>query len=428
MGFADQYFQKQKDFKLHIKAEPQKDLRFVIVIPCYYENKLIRSLSSLYNCSRPQSAVEVIIVINSSLKAGSKIKEQNLKTFKEAKKWANAHSDNKFHYYIIYVPDLPPKSAGAGLARKIGMDEAVSRFDLIQNKSGIIISFDADSICDKNYLTEIEYHFNKYPDTNGCSIYFEHPVSGDDFPAAVYRAITRYELHLRYYVQSLRYISFPYAYHTIGSCFAVKAMAYVRQGGMSKRKAGEDFYFLHKIIPLGKYIDINSTRVIPSPRPSGRVPFGTGSAVNRFLIKDESPFMTYNPASFEALRGFLKIIPGLFKLKEVDFEREIGQSPRSIQDFLQHNHAVNKINEINLNCNNINSFSKRFLGWFNAFTVLRFLNFCSKNYYPDVDILYAVNVLLSRLELISHELTDGQELLSLLRQHERGQIKKARTI
>ena len=71
------------------------------------------------------------------------------------------------------------------------MDEAVRRFNLVQNSKGIIISFDADSICDNNYLVEIENNYNKYPLANGCSIYFEHPLSGDDFPDNIYKAIRR---------------------------------------------------------------------------------------------------------------------------------------------------------------------------------------------------------------------------------------------
>ena len=88
------------------------------------------------------------------------------------------------------------------------------------------------------------------PRSPGCSIYFEHPLHGPLEPK-VYEAIAAYELHLRYYVQALRYAAFPYAHHTIGSSMAVRADAYAKQGGMNKRQAGEDFYFLHKIIPLG---------------------------------------------------------------------------------------------------------------------------------------------------------------------------------
>src|SRR5213594_3575687 len=91
----------------------------------------------------------------------------------------------------------------------------------------------------------------------------------------VAEAIAAYELHLRYYVRALRYAGFPYAHHTIGSCMAVRADVYKKQGGMNKRQAGEDFYFLQKIIPLGHFTDLTETKVIPSSRPSDRVPFGT---------------------------------------------------------------------------------------------------------------------------------------------------------
>lgn len=421
MGFADQYFEKQKDYKFHIKESPRDNLQYTVVIPCYYENRLIDSLVSLYNCSRPKGSVEIIIVINSSSNADDRVKEQNLQTYKEAGEWIKSHSVNKFHYHIIYVPDLSPKYAGAGYARKIGMDEAVRRFNMIQNSAGIIISFDADSTCDNNYLTEIENNYNNYPFVNGSSVYFEHPLSGGDFPDAIYRAIALYELHLRYYIQSLRDISFPYAYHTVGSCFTVKALSYVKQGGMNKRKAGEDFYFLHKIIPSGNYNDINSTRVIPSPRPSHRVPFGTGTVINKFLIDSESEFMTYNPAGFQDLNEFFSLVPGFFKHNQEYIKNKINKLPLTVKEFLYKNNAVYKIKEINNNCNNMNSFTKRFFNWFNAFTVLKFLNFCIANYYPRISVVSAANILLRRLELLNSKNLKELELLKLLRQHEKNQ-------
>src|SRR5207249_6387595 len=106
-------------------------------------------------------------------------------------------------------------------------------------------------------------HFRENPRSPGCSIYFEHPLEGP-LDARVYDAISTYELHLRYYVQALRYAGFPYAYHTFGSCMTVRADAYMEQGGMNKRKAGEDFYFLQKIISLDGFSDLTETTVIPS--------------------------------------------------------------------------------------------------------------------------------------------------------------------
>ena len=62
----------------------------------------------------------------------------------------------------------------------------------------------------------------------GCTIYFEHPIEGDEYPPEVYDAIIQYELYLRYYLQALRYTGYPYATHTVGSCFAVKASVYAK--------------------------------------------------------------------------------------------------------------------------------------------------------------------------------------------------------
>ncbi len=421
MGFADQYLEKQKDIEFHIKAGPPEDLRYIAVIPCYYEKNLIDSLGVLYNCIRPAGSVEIIIVVNSSAKDDNKVREQNLRTYKEAGEWIKVHQDKRLHFHIIYLPDLPPKYAGAGYARKIGMDEAVRRFNTVRNPSGIIISFDADSICDNNYLVEIENYYNAFDHANGCSIYFEHPLSGSVYPDAVYNAITLYELHLRYYIQSLRNISYPYAYHTVGSCFTVRAITYVKQGGMNKRKAGEDFYFLHKIIPLGNYADLSSTRVIPSPRPSHRVPFGTGTVINKFLITGRKEFMTYNPGCFEDLREFFNLIPLLYKRKQGYIKSKTNKLPRSIKEFLAKNNAAFRINEINNNCNSTHSFTRRFFNWFNAFKVLKFLNFCTENHYPQQSILSATNILFRKLELSGAESSNGHQMLKLLRDYEKNQ-------
>ena len=150
------------------------------------------------------------------------------------------------------------------------MDEALRRFDDIGRTEGIIAGYDADCRCETNYLTALERHFHEHPRSSGCSIYFEHPLQGQLSPQ-IYEAAAAYELHLRYYIQALRYSGFPHAHHTLGSCMAVRADAYCEQGGMNKRKAGEDFYFLHKIIPLGGFTDLTATTVHPSPRPSDQV-------------------------------------------------------------------------------------------------------------------------------------------------------------
>ncbi len=35
----------------------------------------------------------------------------------------------------------------------------------------------------------------------------------------------------------------------VGSALAVKALQYVKAGGMNRKQAGEDFYFVQKLVP-----------------------------------------------------------------------------------------------------------------------------------------------------------------------------------
>src|SRR3972149_3134037 len=269
MAFAGLYLAKQA-FTQIIEEKPPGQLRFIVVIPCYNEPFLLKTLDSLNSCIPPKSLLEVILVFNSAINTPGNIKQVNQDTIGSVKNWIE-NTPSFFKTHIINFTDLPEKYAGVGLARKIGMDEAVRRFNYLNNKDGVIISFDADATCDTNYFIEIEHFYDKYPNANGCTVYFEHPISGDEFSKEVYNGIIQYEMYLRYFIQGLKYSGYPFAFHTVGSCFTVKAQAYVKQGGMNRKKAGEDFYFLQKVFPLGQFYRLNTTRVIPSPRPSNRV-------------------------------------------------------------------------------------------------------------------------------------------------------------
>ena len=110
----------------------------------------------------------------------------------------------------------------------------------------------------------------------GVSIAYAHRLEEADMTVQAREAIMKYELYLRYYRLALEYTGHPHAYHCIGSAFAVRTLDYVAQGGMNKRQAGEDFYFLQKLIATGRYATLQSTQVYPSPpllepgRRSGR--------------------------------------------------------------------------------------------------------------------------------------------------------------
>ena len=337
---TEAYFERFGFCGRQIDRPPPNNLGIVVVVPCFDEPDIVSALESLRACERPQSAVEIIVVVNSASDAPADVKERNRKSAEQARQYAHA----------IHCADLPPKHAGVGLARKIGMDEAVRRL----GDDGIIVNFDADCRCDPNYLRTIEQHFVKDPETPGCSIYFEHPPG----------AVDLYELHLRYYVQGLRYAGHPYAFHTIGSCMAVRSQVYMEQGGMNKRKAGEDFYFLQKVIALGNYTDLVVTRVIPSGRESHRVPFGTGKAVSDQLRG--KPALTYPFEAFEDLKRFFE---------------DMQHPPPAMQPFLKAQNFDNKLEEIRGNTASDATFRDRFFQWFNGFMAMKWIHFARDYHY-----------------------------------------------
>ena len=423
MGFADQYLDKQKGFSPYFADQPSQQLRYAVVIPAYREPDLTQALQALWDCARPYGHVEVIVVVNSPEHAPLSVKEASHHTLESASAWIREHQDPGFRYLLMDKTDLPDRDAGVGLARKTGMDEALVRFNRISIPGGFILSFDADSRCDSNYFTAIESTIQQDPTLQGFDVYFEHPLEGNDFPEKVYRGITGYELHLRYLNLFMRFTGFPFAHHTVGSCFGVRAETYAAQGGMSKRKAGEDFYFLHKIIPLGHFTDITGTRVIPSPRASDRVPFGTGVSIGKFLSSETEDMMTYSPDCFLLLRSLFKHTGGMYKRSSAQIMRMMDQFPEPLHQYLSEVDALNAINEINANCRSVNSFTHRFYRWFDAFRIVKFLNYASRSRFGQVPVQEAA---LRFLEVAGYEfqgdISNTLGLLKIFRELERGSM------
>lgn len=375
-----------------IFSQPSASLELIVVIPCCNETNLLSSLKSLSLCSQPKANAEVIVVINASENASDNLINQNKITFKEASDWIDKQELKWLKFHLIQENSLPKKHAGVGLARKIGMDEAVRRFEQVNNHNGVIVCFDADSQCEKNYLVEIENHFKKNPKTPACSIHFEHPIEGEEFSSEIYKGIAQYELHLRYYKNGLAYAGLPYAFHTIGSSMAVRSSAYQKQNGMNKRKAGEDFYFLQKLIPLGGFTEIKTTKVIPSPRVSDRVPFGTGRAMQEWLIDGKDEMFSYNVQSFKDLKSFVEQVPNLYEYPNVKF-------PESVNAFLTTIDFEESLHKIKANATSEKHFVKLFFNWFNAFKVLKYMHYLRDNFYQDRVISEASNTLLDYLSI-----------------------------
>jgi len=384
---AHPYLQKSVSRAPLISEEPESELRLVVVIPCYDEPQLQDALDSLWACQPTQGAVEVIVIINASENDTPEVYVRNRKTLQAALVWSEAHRRAGFHCFPILLDPLPARQAGVGLARKIGLDEGCRRLLRVGDAEGILLFFDADSRCDPNYLREVERFFQQNLEKQIVSIYFEHPLAGEAFSQAIYSAIQLYELHLRYFIQVQRWAGFPHAVHTIGSSMAVRASAYMKQGGMNRRQAGEDFYFMHKFTPLGVHAHLNTTRVIPSPRPSHRVPFGTGREVIQQLEEGEGR-LTYSPYSFQDLRPLLLAVPQIWNTDLSD------HLPKSVRLFLEKENWTQHLQEIRAQVASREAFVKRFFRWFNAFRLMKFAHFARDHFYPDIPVVEAAEWLL----------------------------------
>lgn len=398
------YLRERTLFGPLIDRVPSPDLGLCVVIPAKDEGgNLIASLESLAHCEPPDIAVEVTVVINTSESDLPDTVAANRKDAETVRQWAAERNQAALSFHLLEAHDLPRKHAGVGLARKIGMDEACRRLESVGCPEGVIACFDADSSCDPNYLSALCSHFSGNPKCQAASVYFEHPLEGEEFPSDVYEAIADYELHLRTYINAQRYAGFPHAVQTIGSSMAVRCNAYQDQNGMNRRQAGEDFYFLHKFTPLGQVRELHTTRVIPSPRRSHRVPFGTGKAVGDLLDSGGS-CLTYSPESFQDLRHFLESVGR----GEYDPEGY----PRSVQSFLSTLPFRNRIDEIEANVNSLDAFQTRFFRWFNAFLVMKFLHHARDHHHPDVPVTEAARWLLAETTGESVEETSSCSLLA----------------
>ncbi|MDA3882316.1 MAG: glycosyltransferase family A protein [Bacteroidales bacterium] len=399
MSFANTYFSRFQSLPQQISVPPSSELQISIVIPCFSEPEIIRTLDSLRACDKSASQVEILIVVNYAENVSDDVKKYNQRTYAELRNYSAQYSTKEMTLYPLFADDLPQKHAGVGLARKIGMDEAVHRFNNIDNPSGIIVACDADSLVQTNYLQEIRNWYHNHPQCAVACVYFEHPLSGD-LPQYMYDAIAQYELHLRLYVEALKYMQVPYAYHTVGSCMTLTAHAYCKCGGMNKRQAGEDFYFLQKLFQAESVREgvgeINSTMVIPSSRVSYRVPFGTGHAMQEMMQTPEPLYYSYHPHSYEVLREFFKMIPSFYSANRMEVISLYKTFHPAIRSFVSEAIFCVKIDEIQSNASSDEAFAKRFFMWANAFFVFRFLNEAHISFFQKLPVSQATELFLCR--------------------------------
>ena len=389
MKYLERYISLNCDQSLNLQDITLSKL--TVVIPAYKESieVLTRTLTSLDKAADFYGKViSVIVLINYRDRDNETVARDSESMFGQL----SGLTFNRLQL-ISKLRQLKGKKAGVGEARKILMDNVFYGM-VCQELKGLIINLDADTEVAQNYFKAIDFHFENNPHVEAGSIAFSHNLLGTNS-----HAIIAYELHLRCFVNMQRILSLPFAYQTVGSAMVVRRNAYAKEGGMVRRQAGEDFYFLHKYSKNLSLSEINTTVVIPSDRESDRVPFGTGKAVNDIKIEGHKLYTTYNPMSFELLDSWLtRLFQGLKNKFEFD-KKLIDYSDEAFSSFLISVAANEKIKEAIENVTSFDVFIKRFFNWFDAFMLMKYLHYMRDHGYSDILIDDALDYLFTAIQL-----------------------------
>lgn len=402
VSIANKYFERFPTSEIEVSTILKRGLSLIVVVPVFNEENVTPTLNALFfKQEKYNFQVEVIFLVNNAENTTDQIKNKNLETYNFLKDFARVNNNNNISLFPFYVNNLNPKHAGVGWARKIGMDLALKRFTY-HKKNGVIVGLDADAVVSSNYLKTIHDYFLK-TDFTAVSIYFEHPINGDEFPLKQYTYIKLYELHLRYYKNALLYAGLPYSFHTVGSSFALTAAAYARQGGMNRRKAGEDFYFINKLIKGENFGEINDTKVIPSARISERVPFGTGRAILEAFKGEKNLDLTYDFSVFEVIKSWISLI----KLENYNH----NNFPDAIKSYLSKENWLSSHNQMFSNSSSYDSYLKRFFAKYDAFWMLKFIHFYRDNIKSNSGLLSNIQFLLDQTGFKTNNNIDEQLML-----------------
>jgi len=326
-----------------------------------------------------------------------------------------------------------PKRDGVGLARKIGMDWAISIFarsGADRDPLPLLISLDADALVEPSYLPAIRSHFDTVG-TWAAVVSYAHQAVGTEAERA---AIEWVELFLRYHTLGLHYAGSPYAFHTIGSTLVCSAAAYVAASGMNRRQAGEDFYFLQQLAKTGSVNHICDTTVHPSPRASSRTPFGTGRRVSSFPGRRHESPVAYHPESYAILKQWLEAVesglehPGsrlMVKARDIDPE---------LETFLNDQGFPQVWSRLRENTGSRDTLRAQFHRWFDGLRTLKLIHHLRDHGRPEQSLLDSIAWLLEAAGLPwtqsatadpTRNAGDRDSLLQHLRDHARAEIGRA---
>jgi hypothetical protein len=205
-----------------LMAGDTENISQVIVIPAYAEkNMLFSTLVSLArNTPLSLDYSFVLCVINNKNNSPEEVKINNQQTLEYLRALVcknilgNLNINRDLINLLQLITDsglrlgyidassegqeIPAKEGGVGMARKIGMDTALCLLSKSSSSKKLILSLDADTLVQSNYLAAIKDFFTA--DVKTAVVAYEHQEPAIDEERA---AIYCYEIFLRYWILGL---------------------------------------------------------------------------------------------------------------------------------------------------------------------------------------------------------------------------------
>ena len=127
---------------------------------------------------------------------------------------------------------------------------------------------------------------------------------------------------------------------------------------------------------------LNDVFVYPMARYSDRIPFGTGPALQKIINEPDGQMKTYSFESFLELKEFFNLRQSFFKQNAELIRQKIVQLHPAIIEFSEQTAVLSEIEDSNQNSATLLAFEKRFFHHFNAFKIIKYLNFTHPKFFP----------------------------------------------
>ena len=376
-----------------IEAHSQNPYEFVLAIPAYRED--VAFFLRLKNTLLKAHRTLLIIVINQP----NTDKDVSIDTQKNQQLWDSIGQHCQSQYYennyqflhchcsgVLLIDQFSeglriPEKQGVGLARKMACDIACELIVHQLIRYEWIFTTDADTSLPENYFLALQ---NNAQTQHSAAVYdFKHQGGN----TAISEATKLYEKSLNYYVAALQWAGSRYGFHTIGSCIAIKAQAYMQARGYPKRAGGEDFYLLNKLAKLGEILRIKDCILAIDARLSDRVPFGTGPAVEKILQAQDYNY--YHPQVFKELKALLTASELLFNYRHKT-QQWLGQLSPQLQWALAEIGIEGFFNHLNTQIKTAEQCKYHWHDWLDGFKTLKLIH-ALEAHYPKLPLTQAID-------------------------------------